>query len=206
MKKSLFLLILGAAMVFVTGCSKEPKENISPVTPSKALISILKYDYKTVMDRYPDAENSLVEARCTLDHPITQVSSANDLNLISLSEVYYRYHSDIFMSHLVYIDRDLEAGTTNMQYFETEAPWFGDHQISIESLDSMISLHQALRCLFASGKPLPNTRCVTLRYPITVFDKGHALYVFGGETAEGMLVKVDAYTGEVYVVDEGSDE
>lgn len=199
MKKSLFLLILGAAMVFVTGCSKEPKENISPVTPSKALISILKHDYKTVMDRYSDGENSFVEARCTLDHPITQVTSANDLNLISLNEIYYRYHSDILMSHLVYIDRDFEAGTTNMQYVETEAPWFGDKQIPIESLDSMISLHQAIRCLMASGKSLPATRYVTLRYPMTSVDRGHALYVFGGENAEGLFVKVDSYTGEVYL-------
>lgn len=202
MKKSLFLLILGAAMVFVTGCSKEPKENISPVTPSKALISILKYDYKTVMDRYSGFENSLVEARCTLDHPITQVSSANDLNLVNLNEVYYRYRSSELLSHLVYIDRDFEAGTTDMQYMETQAPWFGDKQIPIESLDSMISLHQALRCLMASGKSLPATRYVTLRFPMTATDQGHALYVFGGETAEGMLVKVDSYTGEVYVVAE----
>lgn len=94
MKKSLFLLILGAAMVFVTGCSKEPKENISPVTPSKALISILKNDYKVVMERYPGADTTFVEARCTLDHPITQVSSASELNLVKVNEVYYRYHSE----------------------------------------------------------------------------------------------------------------
>ena len=199
MKKSLFLLILGAAMVFVTGCSKEPKEDISPVTTSKALINILKYDYKTVMDCYPGAENSLVEARCTLDHPITQVSSADELSLISLNEIYYRYHSDISMSHLVYIYRDFEAGTNNMQFVETETPWFGDKQIPIESLDSMISLHQAILCLMASGKSLPLTRFVTLRFPIYAIDRGHALYVFGGENAEGMHVKVDSYTGEVYL-------
>ena len=85
-----------------------------------------------------------------------------------------------------------------MQYVESEAPWFGDKQIPASSLDSMISLHQAIRCLMASGKFLPATRFVTLRYPVYVFDKGHALYIFGGRNAEGMHLMVDSYTGEVY--------
>lgn len=206
MKKIVIALIMGAAVMLTVGCKKDQKDNIRPVTTTQIMLNALKKDYQTVIKSYPDALDKLVEARCTLDHRITEVSSVKDLNVVSMSEVYYiGYFSDEHSSHIVYMDRDFEAGTTQMTYDQPRSPWLGDYYIPVASLDSMITLEQAIRCVMASDYATPNTRYVNLRYPVYSFDKGHAMYVFGGYSADGKHLWVDAYTGEVYSVDDDQD-
>jgi len=206
MKKIVIALIMGAAVMLTVGCKKDQKDNIRPVTTTQIMLNALKKDYRTVIKSYPDALDRLVEARCTLDHRITEVSSVKDLNVVSMSEVYYiGYFSDEHSSHIVYMDRDFEGNTTSMTYDEPQSPWLGDYRIPLTSLDSMITLEQAIRCVMASDYATPNTRYVNLRYPVYSFDKGHAMYVFGGYSADGKHLWVDAYTGEVYSVDDDQD-
>jgi len=206
MKKIVIALIMGAAVMLTVGCKKDQKDNIRPVTTTQIMLNALKKDYRTVIKSYPDALDRLVEARCTLDHRITEVSSVKDLNVVSMSEVYYiGYFSDEHSSHIVYMDRDFEGNTTSMTYDEPQSPWLGDYRIPLASLDSMITLEQAIRCVMASDYATPNTRYVNLRYPVYSFDKGHAMYVFGGYSADGKHLWVDAYTGEVYSVDDDQD-
>jgi hypothetical protein len=206
MKKIVIALIMGAAVMLTVGCKKDQKDNIRPVTTTQIMLNALKKDYQTVIKSYPDALDRLVEARCTLDHRITEVSSVKDLNVVSMSEVYYiGYFSDEHSSHIVYMDRDFEGNTTSMTYDEPQSPWLGDYRIPLASLDSMITLEQAIRCVMASDYATPNTRYVNLRYPVYSFDKGHAMYVFGGYSADGKHLWVDAYTGEVYSVDDDQD-
>jgi hypothetical protein len=124
-----------------------------------------------------------------------------------MSEVYYiGYFSDEHCSKIVYVDRNFEDGTTQMNYVEPQSPWLGDHNIPMATLDSMITLEQAIRCVMASDYATPNTCYVNLRYPVYSFDKGHAMYVFGGYSADGKHLWVDAYTGEVYSVDDDQDD
>lgn len=206
MKKIVIALIMGAAVMLTFGCKKDQKDNIRPVTTTQIMLNALKKDYRTVIKSYPDALDRLVEARCTLDHRITEVSSVKDLNVVNMSEVYYiGYFSDEHCSHIVYMDRDFEENTTSMTYDEPQSPWLGDYRIPLASLDSMITLEQAIRCVMASDYATPNTRYVNLRYPVYSFDKGHAMYVFGGYSADGKHLWVDAYTGEVYSVDDDQD-
>jgi hypothetical protein len=206
MKKIVIALIMGAAVMLTVGCKKDQKDNIRPVTTTQIMLNALKKDYQTVIKSYPDALDRLVEARCTLDHRITEVSSVKDLNVVSMSEIYYiGYFSTEHRSHIVYMDRDFEGNTTSMTYDEPQSPWLGDYRIPLASLDSMITLEQAIRCVMASDYATPNTRYVNLRYPVYSFDKGHAMYVFGGYSADGKHLWVDAYTGEVYSVDDDQD-
>lgn len=206
MKKIVIALIMGAAVMLTVGCKKDQKDNIRPVTTTQIMLNALKKDYQTVIKSYPDALDRLVEARCTLDHRITEVSSVKDLNVVSMSEIYYiGYFSTEHRSHIVYMDRDFEENTTSMTYDEPQSPWLGDYRIPLASLDSMITLEQAIRCVMASDYATPNTRYVNLRYPVYSFDKGHAMYVFGGYSADGKHLWVDAYTGEVYSVDDDQD-
>lgn len=206
MKKIVIALIMGAAVMLTVGCKKDQKDNIRPVTTTQIMLNALKKDYRTVIKSYPDALDRLVEARCTLDHRITEVSSVKDLNVVSMSEIYYiGYFSTEHRSHIVYMDRDFEGNTTSMTYDEPQSPWLGDYRIPLASLDSMITLEQAIRCVMASDYATPNTRYVNLRYPVYSFDKGHAMYVFGGYSVDGKHLWVDAYTGEVYSVDDDQD-
>ena len=204
MKKNVIVLLMCAAVLLTVGCKKD---NIRPVTSTHIMLDALKVDYKKVISSYPSTLDKLVEARCTLDHKITEVSSVKDLNVVNMSEVYYiGYFSDEHCSKIVYMDRNFEDGTTQMNYVEPQSPWLGDHSIPMASLDSMITLEQAIRCVMASDYATPNTCYVNLRYPVYSFDKGHAMYVFGGYSADGKHLWVDAYTGEVYSVDDDQDD
>ena len=199
MKKNVIVLLMCAAVLLTVGCKKD---NIRPVTSTHIMLDALKVDYKKVISSYPSTLDKLVEARCTLDHKITEVSSVKDLNVVNMSG----YFSDEHCSKIVYVDRNFEDGTTQMNYVEPQSPWLGDHSIPMATLDSMITLEQAIRCVMASDYATPNTCYVNLRYPVYSFDKGHAMYVFGGYSADGKHLWVDAYTGEVYSVDDDQDD
>ena len=141
MKKNVIVLLMCAAVLLTVGCKKD---NIRPVTSTHIMLDALKVDYKKVISSYPSTLDKLVEARCTLDHKITEVSSVKDLNVVNMSEVYYiGYFSDEHCSKIVYVDRNFEDGTTQMNYVEPQSPWLGDHSIPMATLDSMITLEQA---------------------------------------------------------------
>lgn len=76
-------------MLLLSGCTKEPKERIAPITPASTLIKILKGDYLSVVEHCPSVDSGLVEIQCTLSHPITQVASADEIEIASLREIYY---------------------------------------------------------------------------------------------------------------------
>ena len=207
MKKIVFALLMGAVVLLAASCKKEQTDNIRPVSTTQLMLSAVKQDYQTVIKSYPDALDKLVEVRCTLDHKINEVSSFRDLNVVAMSEVYYiGYFSDEHCSHMVYLDRDFEAGTSQVRYETPRSPWLGDYYIPVTSLDSMITLQQAIHSVMASDFATPHTTFVSLRYPVYSFDKGHAMYVFGGSSADGKHLWVDAYTGEVYSVDDDQDD
>lgn len=206
MTRKIFSATIAVAILLLVACTKEPKEHATPVTPANTLINILKIDYKAVIEQYPGVDSGFVEAQCTLSHPITQVTSASEIEIVSLREVFYKYHSDEHQSHLVYVDRDFVSGTSDIRFETHRAPWFGDHLMARSALDSMISLTAAVQHAMASGTGLPATRYITLRYPVYLVDKGHAMYVFGGETPDGKHLWVDSFNGEVLTVEDAIDD
>jgi len=206
MTKKIFSVAFAVATLLFSGCAKEQKEQLKPVTPAGTLINILKADYKTVIEQYPGVDSGFVEAQCTLSHPITQVASADEVEIVSLREVFYKYHTDERQSHLVFVDRDFVNGTSDIRFETHRAPWFGDHLMARLALDSMISLTSAIQHAMSSGIGLPATRYITLRYPVYLVDKGHAMYVFGGETPDGKHMWVDSFNGDVLMVEDAIDD
>lgn len=201
MKKTLFTIALVLATMLTVGCKKE---KITPIAPDNSMLGILKRDYRDIIAQYPDAMDKLVEAQCTLNYTITQVPGRSELKVTEMNEVYYIGYNKGY-SRLVYCNRNLETGDTAIRYTEQRSPWLGDYHIPIASLDSMISVEQAIQNVIASDLGTPATRYVSLRYPVYLFDKGHAMYIFGGPAINGCHLWVDAYSGEVYAVEDIED-
>ena len=127
--------------------------------------------------------------------------AAKDLKVINVTYVYnLGWDEDLGESMIIYHERDFEDGSTPLIFmYNSRSPWMEDKLIP--NFDGFISLEQAIENVKNADIEDPETAFITLRHPVIEFDKGHALYVFGGSPDRDKHVFVDAISGEVYELD-----
>ncbi|MBO4738659.1 MAG: hypothetical protein J5606_03760 [Bacteroidales bacterium] len=189
MKKFLFVLLSVFVVAFVfSSCKKNDK---------KQYIDYLLEDYQTVIKAYPAAEGHFVEAQYELNGLVSDLSTSK----IKASKVKYIYYlgwnDTLKQTTMIYHERDFEKGTEpTLTVKQEKTPWLGDKWIA--NFDGFISLEKAIKTLKDAGYKA-ETKYITLRYPMTKFDYGHALYVFGGDPRRIDHYFVDPISGEIYV-------
>lgn len=161
----------------------------------------LKADYEMVTARFPDAAGHFVEAQYVLNGKISD-TDAKDLKVAEVTYVYnLGWDEDLRESMIIYHERDFEEGSTPMIFmYNSHTPWMGDKWIT--GFDGFISLEEAIEAVRNSEYGAPETAYVTLRYPVIEFDRGNALYVFGGSPDRTEHYFVDAVKGDVIVIED----
>ena len=189
MKKFLIIMVAVFVVTFTfCSCKKDNK---------KQYLDYLLEDYQTIIKQYPDAEGYFVEAQYELNGNVSDLA-VSKIKATKVKYVYYLGWNDtIKQSTIIYHERDFENGTEPVITRKQEdSPWFGDKFVS--NFDGFVSLEKAIKNLKDAGHKA-ETKYITLRYPMTTFDYGHALYVFGGDPRRTEHFFVDAVSGEIYV-------
>lgn len=197
------LMFATVMSVGFTACNKNDENQ--PKEQTKTCFEYLKQDYDTIVNRYPMAEGRLMEARYELNGKVSELTF-DELKPVSVEYWYYisEQNEETQEFHAAAISQEHNlinpqaAMVITLQ--EAYSPWFNDK--IIPDFNNYISLEEALRNVKNNDCNDPQTRFVTLRYPVIYgLDRGHAFYVFGGSEDREEHVLVDAISGEVVVLD-----
>ena len=197
------LMFATVMTVGFTACNKNDENQ--PKEQTKTCLEYLQQDYDTIVKRYPMAEGRFMEARYELNGKVSDLSF-EELKAVSVEYWYYISVQDEetqeFHAAAISMEHNLvnPQAATVITLQEASSPWFNDK--IIPDFENYISLEEALRNVKYNDCNDPQTRFVTLRYPVIYgLDRGHALYVFGGSEDRDEHVLVDAISGEVVVLD-----
>ena len=192
-------LLLGMNFTF-SSCSDD--NDYTPPIMKKTNLEYLLEDYETVIAHYPVMDGHFMEARYELNGKISDYP-AKELYPVMVTYCYYYFQEieDEYRAAVVYHEREFKEGTTPIIIVEqATAPWVNGKIMPVK--ENYITLDQAIDNVKKSNCKDPETRFVTLRYPVIGgFDRGHALYVFGISDTQAEHVFVDALNGEVIVRD-----
>ncbi|MBR1386784.1 MAG: hypothetical protein IJ553_00030 [Alloprevotella sp.] len=198
--KHLTLCLLSLASVFsltfaVASCSDDDEANTQPA--STECLDLLRSDYRAVAAEYSVASGRLVEAQYKLNGSIAELP-LKDIKPVEVVYIFnLGWNQQESTCTILAQGRNFETGdVSEISELEFDTPWLSDRWIS--DLSNLISLEQAIANVKNSAYDDPDTRFVTLRYPVMAFDKGNALYVFGGSPSREKHILVNAVTGEVY--------
>ena len=175
-----------------------------------AALAYLKEDYSLMLDNFwaeevmgykIDLHDCFTEAQYILNAPMNS-RQASELYPKEVTYLFYvpeasKDGKDVMAKGW----RDISAGDKGVLEYsmdELSSPWTIDKWITVDDIDYLISLDDAIYNVKISNVTDPDTAFVTLRWPVSPAF-GHPQFVFIGENTK--TVYVDAFTGEISEVE-----
>ena len=175
-----------------------------------AALAYLKEDYSLMLDNFwaeevmgykIDLHDCFTEAQYILNAPMNS-RQASELYPKEVTYLFYvpeasKDGKDVMAKGW----RDISAGDKGVLEYsmdELSSPWTIDKWITVDDIDYLISLDDAIYNVKISNVTDPDTAFVTLRWPVSPAF-GHPQFVFIGENTK--TVYVDAFTGEISAVE-----